>query len=42
MSLDAGLMALHLSLGGKEFERAFTDGPTLLAVAAKAKDRWTN
>jgi tetratricopeptide (TPR) repeat protein len=33
MSLDAGLLALNLDLGRKEFQRAFTDGRTLLAVA---------
>jgi TolA-binding protein len=33
MSLDTGLLALNLELGRKEFQRAFTDGQTLLAVA---------
>jgi tetratricopeptide (TPR) repeat protein len=33
MSLDAGLLGLTLDLGRKEFQRAFTDGQTLLAVA---------
>jgi len=33
MSLDTGLLALNLALGRKEFQRAFTDGQTLLALA---------
>ncbi|MGA2543087.1 MAG: hypothetical protein ABSG78_16175 [Verrucomicrobiota bacterium] len=33
MSLDTGLPALTLAMGRKEFQRAFTDGQTLLAVA---------
>jgi hypothetical protein len=33
MSLDTGLLALNLELGRKEFQRALTDGQTLLAVA---------
>jgi TolA-binding protein len=35
MSLDTGLLALNLALGRKEFQRAFTDGQTLLAVAGE-------
>jgi tetratricopeptide (TPR) repeat protein len=33
MSLDAGLLALDLELARKEFQRALTDGHTLLTVA---------
>ncbi|MGA2556170.1 MAG: PKD domain-containing protein [Verrucomicrobiota bacterium] len=33
MSLDTGLLALKLAMGRKEFQRAFTEGHTLLAVA---------
>ncbi len=33
MSLDTGLLALDLAMGRKEFQRAFTDGQTLLALA---------
>lgn len=33
MSLDTGLLALKLALGRKEFQRAFTEGHTLLALA---------
>ena len=33
MSLDTGLLALNLAMGRKEFQRAFTDGQTLLALA---------
>jgi tetratricopeptide (TPR) repeat protein len=33
MSLDTGLLALNLAMGRKEFQRAFTEGRTLLAVA---------
>jgi tetratricopeptide (TPR) repeat protein len=33
MSLDTGLLALNLDMGRKEYQRAFTDGQTLLAVA---------
>ena len=33
MSLDTGLLALNLAKGRKEFQRAFTAGQTLLALA---------
>jgi hypothetical protein len=33
MSLDTGLLGLKLDMGRKEFQRAFTDGQMLLAVA---------
>jgi tetratricopeptide (TPR) repeat protein len=33
ISLDTGLLALHLAMGRKEYQRAFTEGRTLLAVA---------
>ena len=33
MSLDTGLLALNLDMGRKEYQRAFTDGQTLLASA---------